>query len=510
MSVRPPAFALLALLLVAAAAMAWLAVQQLDDVYILYRYARNVANGAGYVFNPGERVEGVTCFLWTLVLAPFSALGLSLPRVGPMLTAVCGLALIVLTAQIHGENARRRALALQDLLPALLLASSPALLYWSVGALETVPFALLITLALRDHGREMRTPSRWPRSALWLGLASLTRPETVLVVAALGLDRLLCARAEQRLMAGLRESLRWCAIIAALLLPFLLFRHAYFGEWLPNTYYAKLGAPLAARAHAGLHYLQRWALSIIPHPGVGAWRLMSLAWIMLILLGVLVLDALRRAQLRAAALLVSSLVAACLFEGGDWMTLHRFVVPALPALALLGGAALQRLAAYGRSATAFAVALILILLTGSALYAKHERDCGSCLAIVGDGYRHAHASIGSYIAAHGARGDVVALMDVGLIGWIAAEQRIVDISGLTDRLIAHAPGRFLDKRYPASYVLNMKPRYIVLVAGFGPDQRIARDPDFIAHYSFKFAVNHRYNWLPPSEYYLQLFERRPN
>src|SRR6266850_3566739 len=78
---------------------AWMAVYQVDDAYIVYRYARNLARGDGFVFNPGERVEGVTCFLWTVVLAPFSAAGLPLPRVAPVLTAIAGLSCLVLVAR---------------------------------------------------------------------------------------------------------------------------------------------------------------------------------------------------------------------------------------------------------------------------------------------------------------------------------------------------------------------------------------------------------------------------
>ena len=46
-----------------------------DDAYISYRYAENAAKGLGFVFNPGERVEGFTNFLWTLLLAVAFKLG---------------------------------------------------------------------------------------------------------------------------------------------------------------------------------------------------------------------------------------------------------------------------------------------------------------------------------------------------------------------------------------------------------------------------------------------------
>jgi hypothetical protein len=40
-----------------------------DDAYITYRYARNLANGLGFVYNPGESILGTTTPLYTLLLA---------------------------------------------------------------------------------------------------------------------------------------------------------------------------------------------------------------------------------------------------------------------------------------------------------------------------------------------------------------------------------------------------------------------------------------------------------
>ncbi len=40
-----------------------------DDAFISFRYARNLLEGHGLVFNPGEYVEGYSNFLWVLELA---------------------------------------------------------------------------------------------------------------------------------------------------------------------------------------------------------------------------------------------------------------------------------------------------------------------------------------------------------------------------------------------------------------------------------------------------------
>lgn len=48
---------------------AWEPTPQLDDAFIPFRYARNLAEGYGLVYNPGEFVEGFTNLLWTLLVA---------------------------------------------------------------------------------------------------------------------------------------------------------------------------------------------------------------------------------------------------------------------------------------------------------------------------------------------------------------------------------------------------------------------------------------------------------
>jgi len=37
----------------------------IDDAYITFRYARNLADGLGFVYNPGQQVLGTTTPLYT-------------------------------------------------------------------------------------------------------------------------------------------------------------------------------------------------------------------------------------------------------------------------------------------------------------------------------------------------------------------------------------------------------------------------------------------------------------
>ena len=493
----PPARALLVGLLIAAAGlMAWWAVYQVDDAYIVYRYARNLAHGNGFVFNVGERVEGVTCFLWTVLLSLFSVAGASLPRVAPALTAIAGLSCLVLAARRHAESESRDRLAQRDILAPALLAATPAFAYWSVGALEAVPYALLLSLAARDDAREHRGAAGFS-SAIWLGLAGLVRPETPVIVVALA--------AHRASRHGILATLRWIGVAAAFIAPFYLFRRFYFGSWLPNTFYAKTGDPFLVLAGHGWNYLQSCLASLVPAFGIEGAAINAAA---LLAFAGLMVFAWRREALRTEAIVVLAVAVSMVLEGGDWMKLSRFLVPALPCLAVIGGAALLRLSEWPRVGTTIAVLMAAAVLGNDLHLSVRERNGGQGLVVNAAGYRHAHREIGRFLDEHGALGDAVALMDIGMIGWDAKRLDVIDITGLTDRDIAHAPGGFLDKRFPVAALLARKPRYIVLVAGFPADTRIYQDPAFRSSYATLFGVDHRFNWTPPSSYKLWVFERK--
>ena len=47
-----------------------------DDAFISYRYARNLVEGHGLVWNVGQRVEGYTDFLWVVLISGALAVGI--------------------------------------------------------------------------------------------------------------------------------------------------------------------------------------------------------------------------------------------------------------------------------------------------------------------------------------------------------------------------------------------------------------------------------------------------
>jgi len=76
---KPLLFLLVLILVVAQLAYLW--PWEVDDAYIAYRYAAHWAGGQGIVYNPGQRIEGYTDFLWVALLAGGVQLGV-IPEIG--------------------------------------------------------------------------------------------------------------------------------------------------------------------------------------------------------------------------------------------------------------------------------------------------------------------------------------------------------------------------------------------------------------------------------------------
>lgn len=230
-----------------------------DDAHISFRYAENLAAGRGLVFNTAERVEGFTNFLWTVWIA----LGVRLGVTAESWAIGWGVASFAGACGVLAWIALRDARADEDgALPlpwaGIVLALHPDAMVFGTSGLETGPLmcALVVVLALVTRRPSTAGPSSRGRRAavagLVAGIAAGLRPDAVLLapIVALvpllprlpGLRRLVPAASGEDGDAepwDLRCSLWFLAGVAAIWLPLNGFRVAYFGDFFPNTYYAK-------------------------------------------------------------------------------------------------------------------------------------------------------------------------------------------------------------------------------------------------------------------------------
>ena len=216
-----------------------------DDAFISFRYVRNLLEGHGLVFNPGEYVEGYSNFLWVLELAAlWGVFGLRPEDAAPWLSVACTAgtlaAMLWWVARIPGLR-QRRVVAWMAL--GLVCSSATFAVWTSGGGLETRQFTFFVVLAVVCLSLYRQRLRGLVAVSLSLAAAAYTRPEGPLIAA--------CCFGwfvVQRMVetGRLRPDRRLWRELAYLVMPFVvlvaahfLFRYAYYGEWLPNTYYAK-------------------------------------------------------------------------------------------------------------------------------------------------------------------------------------------------------------------------------------------------------------------------------
>ncbi len=312
---------------------------QFDDAYISYRYAVNLADSEGLVFNPGERVEGFSNFLWVMALAAGSVLGVAPHLLGPPLGVAAYLATIALCwAAIWTPRFRLRLDPGQRVLASVMLivlVTTRGFAATAGSGLETHFFALLILaggLALAAANLQT-VPSLLALGAVPVALF-LTRPDGVVPGAAMIAVAIISSARER---SDWRIGLLSGAIMATPAIvggaAYAIFKLRYFGSVLPNPYWAK-GAD-SLHLDAGWAYI--WAF-FYSYPVVPAGVLL------------LVVLLLRRntgeADRRIASYSLLTVFAYCLFlikVGGDFMG-YRLALQIVPMVVFAAACAVVELA----------------------------------------------------------------------------------------------------------------------------------------------------------------------
>jgi hypothetical protein len=220
-----------------------------DDAYISLRYAENLVEGHGLVYNVGEYVEGYTNFLWTILVALFIWITpVEAPLIavlGSMLAFAVNLWVVWRISLKIAPPFHPRAFAF-PIAVALLAVQNTFTDYGTTG-LETAFASLLVNLGVLALITRDDAKHTFFAGLCWI-LATLNRPDHALfyavgsaVVLGVWIGPTWRAR-KSGLRAIWREGLMPMATYAA---PFLIWlaysawKLTYYGELLPNTYYAK-------------------------------------------------------------------------------------------------------------------------------------------------------------------------------------------------------------------------------------------------------------------------------
>lgn len=228
-----------------------------DDAFIAFRYIANSQEGFGYVWNrpPFLPVEGYTSFLWIFLLDTiWSLTGFTPPESANTVSLLFSTGTILLMLKLIRDyavkNGKSHRVLIYQVTGALILLSNRAFLTWTSSGLETAMFNFFMFLwfysGFRINYSKLSSLLLFSSSA---ALIALTRPDGLLFVCATGVILL-----DQLLSKSNRSvTQRLLAFIPLIAVPIhLMWRFMTYGEWLPNTYYAKSGGMWP---EAGLRYL---------------------------------------------------------------------------------------------------------------------------------------------------------------------------------------------------------------------------------------------------------------
>lgn len=413
-----------------------------DDPFITLRYAANLLHGHGLVFNIGERVEGFSSPLHVLLVSVMYVLpgGHDLLKVKLLSLLFAVLTLVA---------ARRLVSSMQ--FPAwgrtvylVLVGGSWSLAVASGNGLETTLTCWLTTLLVAGlvRGDAVRRPIFMAWCAA--GIAAV-RPEGILVAFVLALTSI----AVEPRGSALWRRFAWFGGAIAAELAILVARLAYYGQLLPNTYYAKRG-DVSTNFHYGISYLQL-LLPGVPTASKDLVLAFAVGGAMSLLL----------ARNRRPWYVIGAVVAQILFileSGGDWMFGNRFFAPAVPMAAVLVVKGVVELVEFSKrrwgselrvvhitlcAMVAVVLGLVVVMpfvTLRDPVWASHGQLDDAALVSAG-GYETLSSKIwpeGPNLLRCVPSGSLVAYSEIGYAGLERLDLRFLDTRGLTDEVIAHS------------------------------------------------------------------------
>ncbi len=461
----------------------------IDDAYITFRYARNLLAGEGFVYNPGERVQGTTTPLYTFLLTGLAAVTGGAQADFPSLALGINALADGLTCLLLYQIGRRLNLKRAGIAAALVWVVAPFSVTFAIGGLETSLYVLFLTGAFYFYLANRRT-----LVALLAAAALLTRLDALLLLAPLGLDWLYHGWRDPGARVRVKDVLAFAIPVAL----WFGFAWLYFGSPLPHSMLAKLSAYRLNPNDSFIRLLQHYATPFMEEDTFGSTAIKAglVLYPFLYLVG-----ALRawRSDRRSLPWLLYPWLYFIAFSLPNPLIFRWYLTPPLPAYIFFILAGMDILltslfALRGRAPLAawrslVPLALLVALPLGFSLrdwrlHPDHAADRPAPemayiqLELL---YRQAAAVVSPMETPE----STLAAGDVGVLGYFTPG-KILDTVGLNSpESLAYYP---LDKRYYAmSYavapdlIINQHPDFVIILEVYGRDG-LLKDPRFIQEY----------------------------
>lgn len=421
-----------------------------DDAFIHLTFARNIAGGHGFAFNPDVPTYGITAPLWTLLLALLSTVFTP----GQIMVKTLSILFGVLTIPAFRRLASTIGLPNRTaIIITFAWAVNVWLVRWTASGMEATLALLLLILAF-DAQLEDRYIS-----GLWLGLAILCRPEAAVLIVIFSLDRWW--------NYDFIRALKLTGITIATIIPWHLYALITFGTLLPNP--ARVKAGFSLTSFPDLLYGLKRACFII-----GGAHFIEL----LIILGFIILFILHRLKLNSREIRVSSLFiiwlsfSAIIYLVQGVFVTSRYLLVGLPPVILLAFMLLesegnQFRSMYrikGRFILVSAMIVLQLFLTWKVTL-PHVESFKPTIASL--------KKIAKILNDETPSESSVAVGDVGIIGFYGGRY-LIDLEGLvTHEMIPFRVGRTLDDLVLSGRYLKMRKADYLLDKSQNPNRMLS-------------------------------------
>jgi len=337
--------------------------------------------------------------------------------------------------------------------------------------METLLFSMLVTAGALTYLRQLAgRGSGWSTGAIF-GLAALTRPEGLLFFALTCLHWLSLKLLDRDLRIS--DLVPLAVPFLSLVIPHFVFRVAYYGFPLPNTFYAKTGIG-SEYVVDGLLYTWKFLVDY------GFWGLG------LVVPLALAVGTRARAVHLYVGLMIWGYALYVTAVGGDTLPQNRFYLPIVALMYLeLGefghlaarafGDWLSRMTTRALATRAQLVCSVLLLATMGYYTFYHARPQIQHVVLASQEHNEGLHELADYINSQPSSGDLLVSSTAIGIPRYFTDASILDLVGLTDEVIAHDPKPLPGIRsahrlrsYNVRYVMDRAPNLIYFISGERP------------------------------------------
>jgi arabinofuranosyltransferase len=452
----------------------------LDDAYIFFRYADNIFNGYGFVWNIGEApVEGYTSFLYlfTLIIAKFLAFDLELFAIlfGTITSAFTLYFAYLIYDYLYPRDQIKTS---ANIVTIIILALSPAFAYWSGAGMETSFYSMFLVMTIYYLLKLPDSVKKNLLKGILFGLLCVLRFEAVLFFLATLYYLVKKENSFYRIKIG-GNAILFVIGFTIIFGTYFIWRWVYFGYFFPNTFYAKTGGGFQQIVGGFLYIIKALRLFY----GFG--------WIPIIL----VMLFFRKSMFTSKAVFLFSIglvsLVTTILIGGDHFHLGRFILPVFPLLFIFFPPAINKMLTtqtkHLNLKPILRATILLVIVTALLLVKPVYQDAINGFKNLLEGkkdilvvydksserkiidWQHGFIIMGSSLNHLANKDDYIACVPIGAIGYYS-KMKVIDMVGIVDPVIAHeklstdhpikwTPGH---TKGDGNYILSRKPKFIQL------------------------------------------------